>query len=65
MNRLKEFRTNKGLSQFDLGRVVGVHPQKISNYERGQCDLRLKEAIKIARTLQVNVDDLVEEAQRE
>jgi len=59
MNRLKELRQNKGLSQFDLGRTVGIYPQKISDFECGRRDLRLGEAVNIANALNVSVNDLV------
>lgn len=35
-NRLKEFRTEKGLSQTDLAKMVGVSRQTISSIETGQ-----------------------------
>jgi transcriptional regulator with XRE-family HTH domain len=59
MNRLKELRQNKGLSQFDLGRTVGIYPQKISDFETGKRDLRLGEAVNIAKVLNVPIDELV------
>lgn len=59
MNRLKELRQHRGLSQFDLGRTVGIYPQKISDFECGKRDLRLGEAKKIAAFLNVSLDNLV------
>ena len=59
MNFLRKLRRDKGLSQFDLGRTVGIYPQKISDFECGRRDLRLGEAVQIAKVLNVSVNDLV------
>jgi transcriptional regulator with XRE-family HTH domain len=59
MNRLKEIRKNKRLSQFELGRAIDVYPQKISDFERGRRDLRLSEAKSVAEFLNISLDDLV------
>lgn len=60
MNRLKEIRQNRGLSQFELGKAIDVYPQKISDFECGRRDLRLGEAVKIANALKVSVNELIE-----
>lgn len=62
MNRLKELRQNKGLSQFDLGKSIDVYPQKISDFECGRRDLRLNEAKRVADFLNISVDELVEKS---
>jgi transcriptional regulator with XRE-family HTH domain len=59
MNRLKELRKNQGLSQWTLGKVTDIYPQKISDFERGQRDLRLNEAKRVADFLGVSLDELV------
>ena len=59
MNRLKEIRENRGLSQWELGKVTDIYPQKISDFERGRRDLRLNEAKRVADFLGVLVDELV------
>lgn len=58
MNILKQIREMKGKTQFDLGRAIGVQPQKISEVERGRRDLRLQEAIRAAIFLDVSLDEL-------
>lgn len=62
MNRLKELRQNKGLSQFDLGKSIDVYPQKISDFECGRRDLRLNEAKRVADFLNISIDELVEKS---
>ena len=32
MNRLKEIRENRGLSQWELGKITDIYPQKISDF---------------------------------
>jgi transcriptional regulator with XRE-family HTH domain len=59
MNRLKEIRENRGLSQWELGKITDIYPQKISDFERGRRDLRLNEAKRVADFLGVLVDELV------
>ena len=60
MNFLRKLRRDKGLSQFDLGRTVGIYPQKISDFECGRRDLRFREAVSIANALNVSVNELIE-----
>jgi len=35
MNRIRETREKKGISQFELARRTGLHPSTISKVERG------------------------------
>lgn len=58
MNRLREIRQGKNVTQFELGKNVNVHPQKISEFEHGRRDLRLSEAVKAAQFLGVSLDEL-------
>ena len=58
MNRLRELRMQKGITQLELAKVINVQPGKISNFERGVYDLRFQEAIKAALFLNVSLDYL-------
>lgn len=40
MNRIKEYRTKRGLTQAELGEMVGLTDQGIANYETGHCKPR-------------------------
>ena len=56
---LKTSRTNKGISQEQLAKVAGVHPNHISRYERGLSSPSIEVAAKIAEALEVSLDKLV------
>lgn len=58
MNHLRKLREERGLSQFEIGRVANIYPQKISEFERGHMDLRLNEAKNIAHFLGITLDEL-------
>ena len=53
--RLKELRSQKGISQTELGRLVGVTPSTISQVESNQIYPSLPALIKIAEILSVDV----------
>ena len=40
MNRIKEYRTKRGLTQRELGEMVGLSSQGIANYETGHSEPR-------------------------
>ncbi len=45
-------RRERGLTQIELGRRVGISPELISMYERGHRPIRTERAIQIMRALQ-------------
>ncbi len=45
-------RRERGLTQIELGRRVGISPELISMYERGHRPIRPERAIQITRALQ-------------
>lgn len=57
-NRLKEYRAKIGVNQQEMGRLVGVSRQTISQIERGDYSPSVTLAIKIARTFGVSVEDI-------
>lgn len=57
-NRLKEYRTKNGINQSEMGRLVGVSRQTISQIERGDYSPSVVLAIKIARYFNVSVEDI-------
>ena len=57
-NRLKVARAEKGLSQGDLAKLVGVSRQTISLIERGDYNPSVTLALKIAKILNATVEDL-------
>lgn len=58
-NRVKELRLKKKLSQAALAERLGLHSTYISQVERGVRNMALKNIEKLAKALQVKVEDLV------
>ncbi len=59
-SRLKQLRTQRSLSQTELAKQVGVHYNHIGRYERGQSKPSAQILTKLAETLSVSADFLVE-----
>ncbi len=57
-NRLKEFRVRLGVNQQEMGRLVGVSRQTISQIERGDYSPSVTLALKLARRCGVTVEDI-------
>lgn len=58
-NRIRERRLALGLSQTELGRMVGYSHRAISMLELGQWrDPRVSVALKLAKALQCKVEDI-------
>ena len=58
LNRLKEYRSSKGINQTELGKLAGVSRQTISLIERGDYSPSVTLALKSARIFQVSVEDI-------
>ena len=58
LNRLKGYRSSKGINQTELGKLAGVSRQTISLIERGDYSPSVTLALKIARIFQVSVEDI-------
>lgn len=56
---LKKIRQEKGLTQDELGKRVGVHPNHISRYERGETSPSAEILKTFADALEVTIDELV------
>lgn len=54
---LKQFRENKGLSQTELGNIVGLKQTTISQYESGSRKPNLAIAKKLSDALEISLDD--------
>lgn len=59
-NRLKEYRAKIGVNQQEMGRLVGVSRQTISQIERGDYSPSVTLALKIAKVFCVKVEDIFE-----
>ena len=57
-NRLKEYRARINVNQTEMGKLVGVSRQIISQIERGDYTPSVTLALKIAKVLNVSVEDI-------
>ena len=57
-NKLKEYRASLGVNQQEMGRLVGVSRQTISQIERGDYSPSVTLALKLAKICQVSVEDI-------
>jgi transcriptional regulator with XRE-family HTH domain len=58
MNRIRELREAKGLSQHDLGRLLDVLGDTVGHWERGDTVPRQRNARRLAKRLGVSVEEL-------
>ncbi|CEO25638.1 helix-turn-helix transcriptional regulator [Paraclostridium sordellii] len=57
-NRLKEYRAKINVNQTEMGSLVGVSRQTISQIERGYYSPSVTLALKIAKVFNVSVEDI-------
>jgi transcriptional regulator with XRE-family HTH domain len=60
-HRLRELRTERGISQDDLARATDVHPTAIGRLERGSREPRLTTILRIARGLDCEPGKLLDD----
>lgn len=58
MNKICEFRKNKGLSQSELAELMNASQNTISQWEIGIRSPSIKSAIKLAEILETTVEEL-------
>lgn len=57
-NHLKEFRAKINVNQHEMGKLVGVSRQTISQIERGDYSPSVTLALKIAKVFDVPVEEI-------
>ena len=57
-NHLKEYRAKINVNQHEMGQLVGVSRQTISQIERGDYSPSVTLALKLAKLCQVSVEDI-------
>ena len=57
-NRLKEYRAKINVNQTEMGKLVGVSRQTISQIERGDYSPSVTLALKIAKIFGASVEDI-------
>jgi len=58
MNRLKELRQEKGLTQYELARLIGRYQSKVWLWEKGYYQPNEQEKMEIARVLGVEINKI-------
>lgn len=58
-NHICKLREDNGLSQFQLGRLVGVSDKAVSKWENGLSKPRMATCVRLANVLGVSVDELL------
>lgn len=59
MNKIKELRTEKGLTQSQLGAYLGVNQTAIGKYERGELEPNHQNLINLANLFECSIDYLI------
>ena len=58
--RIRNYRTQKGLSQEKLAELAGCHPTYIGQLERGEKNATLESVEKIASAMDISLSELFE-----
>ena len=59
MNKIRELRENKKMTQDKLGRLVGVSRSTVAKWESGENMPRVRQLISLASVFNVKVDALL------
>ncbi|MGN0464846.1 MAG: helix-turn-helix domain-containing protein [Lachnospiraceae bacterium] len=59
MNKIRELRTSRGLSQKDLGSIINVSQQTISRYEQTNSNIPNDVLIKLSQFFQISIEYLL------
>lgn len=59
MNKIRELRTEKGLTQAELAEILGVNQTAVGKYERGELEPNIENLIKLSRFFEVSVDYII------
>ena len=57
--KLKELRTNRGLTREQLSKEIGVTVRTLGRWENGETDMFLKAAITLAEFFEISLDEFV------
>lgn len=60
-DNLKRLRTNKELTQENLGRVLCLSRTTISNYEKGKMQPSIETLIRLSEVFNITVDELIKQ----
>lgn len=57
--RIRDYRTNSGLTQAELAQKIEVKPSVVSSWEIGRTEPNLGQCSKMAKLFEVSIDELV------
>lgn len=57
-NKVEELRKEKGITQIDFAKILGVSRQTISSIETGRYDPSITLAFKIARAFNMTIEEI-------
>ena len=57
--KIREFRLKKGITHQQLADAIGVKRAAVSKYEKDAVNISIKQLEKIAKTLDISVEDLI------
>ena len=60
MNKIREIRLKRNMTQVQLAQLLNVSQPYIHDLEKGYRGVRMKTLAKIAKVLNVSVEDLIE-----
>jgi putative transcriptional regulator len=58
LNKIKEFRTKKNLSQADIAKYIGVKQNTISQWEREERNPSILQALRLSEILDTTIESL-------
>ncbi|WP_050797019.1 helix-turn-helix transcriptional regulator [Ligilactobacillus ruminis] len=58
MNLIK-FKQEKGITRVQLAKDLGVNVRSVNRWEKGQSDIYLQKAIRIARFFEVSLEEII------
>lgn len=58
--RIRLLRVRRGLSQFALAEIAGIHYNFLGHIERAEQDIRINSLYKIAKALDISVSELMQ-----
>jgi len=59
--RIYNLRKGKGLTQSELGKIVGVSNKAVSKWETGEAKPAVNQMIKLSKAFDVSLEDIIEE----
>lgn len=65
LNHLKQYRAKLGVNQQEMGQLVGVSRQTISQIERGDYSPSVTVALRIAKACHTTVEDIFQYEEEE